>query len=159
MLAMRATKALRGKDRALQEPQFVFDQLPGVRHTAAGYTGGLGSSPTYGSVCHGDGHTEAVRVEYDPSEISYEELLDSYWSQFVGPPAGKLQYRSVIWYHDDEQRRLAENSVRAAQHSGRYIEWQAKVPVEPAKAWHDAEEDHQHHFRKAYGCYKPGDRQ
>ncbi|CAJ1407290.1 unnamed protein product, partial [Effrenium voratum] len=116
---------------------WVFDDVPGVVETKVGYTGGTNPSPSYGSVCRGDGHTEAVRVEYDPKEVSYQELLEKYWDQYVGP-AAKCQYRSAIWVSDGEQKRLAEESVRQADASGRYEPLPVRVPVEPMKSWHDA---------------------
>eukprot|EP00435_Cladocopium_sp_Y103_P001638 s352_g1.t1 len=116
----------------------VFDDLPGVVETRVGYTGGANPTPSYRSVCGGDGHTEAVRVEYDPKEVSYQELLDCYWDQYVGP-AAKCQYRSAIWVSDAEQQRLAQASVLAADASGKFDPLPVRVPVEKMATWHDAE--------------------
>eukprot|EP00439_Symbiodinium_sp_Y106_P009203 s5717_g1.t1 len=128
----------------------VFDDLDGVANTRVGYTGGANPKPSYGSVCEGDGHTEAVRVEYNPKEVSYKELLDAYWDQYVGP-AAKCQYKSAIWVSDAEQKALAEESVQKAHESGRYAPLPVRVPVEPVRDWHDAEEYHQHHMKKVWG--------
>jgi len=97
-----------------------FDKLPGVISTTSGYTGGQIRNPTYEQVSGGQsGHAEAVQVEYDPKRISYEKLLEVFWhnidptqrdGQFCdhGP-----QYRTAIFYHNDEQKRLAEASKAA----------------------------------------------
>ena len=95
----------------------VFSQLKGVRSVVSGYSGGWMNNPTYQQVRTGTtGHAEAIQVTYDPAEISYEELLEVFWQTHdpttpdrqgndMGP-----QYRSVIFYHTDEQKRLAEQS-------------------------------------------------
>ena len=89
-------------------------------------------------------------MEYDPTEVTYEELLECYWKQYVGPSA-KCQYRSAIWVSDAEQQRLAKASVHEADKSGKYDPLPVKVPVEAVKTWHDAEECHQHHMKKVWG--------
>ncbi len=97
-----------------------FDKLPGVISTTAGYTGGHTRNPTYEQVSSGQtGHAEAVEVEYDPKRISYEKLLDVFWHN-IDPTQrdGQFcdhgsQYRTAIFYHDDEQKRLAEASKAA----------------------------------------------
>mmetsp|Transcript_45393 Transcript_45393/g.131432 ORF Transcript_45393/g.131432 Transcript_45393/m.131432 type:complete len:131 (-) Transcript_45393:141-533(-) len=126
--------------------------MEGVVRTAVGYTGGSSPSPTYQTVCAGDGHTEAVRIEYDPGEVSYEQLLEAYWVLFVGP-GGKCQYRSAIWYHNEEQKRLALESLRDIREAGRFDDWMVSeraVSVEAASDWHDAEPYHQHHSRRGW---------
>src|SRR4030042_6104239 len=104
-----------------------FEKLPGVVKAISGYTGGNKENPTYEQVSSGTtGHIEAIQVYYDPSKITYEKLLDFFWKhidptdkdgQFVdrGP-----QYRSAIFYHDEEQKRLAEKSREALDKSGRF---------------------------------------
>lgn len=114
--------------------------------TAVGYTGGANPNPTYGTVCMGDGHTEAVRVEYDPDQISYQDLLDKYWSIWIGP-GSKAQYKSAIWCEDEEDLKLAKQSLKAEQESGERPSWAVRdsaITVEKSHPWHDAEEDHQH---------------
>jgi len=100
----------------------LFWELPGVYSTAVGYAGGFTRNPTYQEVCSGDtGHTEVVRVIYDPAKISYEDLLKAFWEEH-DPTQGMrqgndvgTQYRSAIYYTDEEQRQTAEDSRRAYQ--------------------------------------------
>ena len=104
-----------------------FEKLPGVVKVISGYTGGDQESPTYGEVSlGGTGHVEAIQVYYDPSKITYEQLLNFFWKhidptddggQFVDRGS---QYRSAIFYHDEEQKRLAETSREALSKSGRF---------------------------------------
>jgi peptide-methionine (S)-S-oxide reductase len=102
----------------------LFWELPGVYSTAVGYAGGFTPSPTYQEVCSGaTGHTEVVRVIYDPAKISYEDLLKAFWEEH-DPTQGMrqgndvgTQYRSAIYYVDEEQRKAAEESRR--QYQGR----------------------------------------
>jgi len=119
-------------------PQKIFDSLEGVVGTRVGYTGGSNPSPTYDSVCAGDGHAEAIQIEYDPTKVTYEELLDHFWAN-VGIGVG--QYRPVIWHHDDEQRVAAEASALAAGISSDLV---AKVPTR----WHNAEDYHQKYYER-----------
>jgi peptide methionine sulfoxide reductase msrA/msrB len=104
-----------------------FEKLPGVVKVISGYTGGSKENPTYAEVSSGTtGHVEAVQVYYDPSKITYEELLDYFWKHVDPTDAGGQfvdrgsQYRSVIFYHDEEQKRLAEKSKEALSKSGRF---------------------------------------
>jgi len=104
-----------------------FEKLPGVVKVISGYTGGNKENPTYAEVSSGTtGHVEAVQVYYDPSKITYEELLDYFWKHVDPTDAGGQfvdrgsQYRSVIFYHDEEQKRLAEKSKEALSKSGRF---------------------------------------
>ena len=116
--------------------------MPGVVDTWVGYTGGASEDPTYDSVCSGDGHTEALRLQLDPS-LSYEEFLEAFVDNprvaSFPRPGEKVQYKTAIWPQNEEQMRIAQSVVEA---SGK------AVPVEaPAAAWHDAEEWHQHFYR------------
>eukprot|EP00439_Symbiodinium_sp_Y106_P017611 s4358_g2.t1 len=77
--------------------QATFDKVPGVTRTVVGYTGGRNPRPTYDSVCAGDGHTEAIRVEYDPDKVSYDKLLDVFYKGCGAESSGKPQYKSAIW--------------------------------------------------------------
>ena len=107
--------------------------------SSVGYIGGENTAPTYRSVCSGDGHTEALRLELDPELISYEAFLE----QWLEDPRvrtyavrnEKLQYMTAIWVQDDEQRVAAEKLVKE---SGK------EVPVFSQCQWHDAEDWHQH---------------
>src|SRR4051794_4906271 len=100
----------------------AFRKLPGVISTAVGYTGGRTADPTYQDVCTDrTGHAEAVRVDFDPTKISFEKLLDVFWSSHnpttmnrQGPDVGS-QYRSAIFYHSPEQQKIAEESKAKRQ--------------------------------------------
>jgi peptide-methionine (S)-S-oxide reductase len=137
-----------------------FDQLAGVVSVTVGYMGGRVSQPTYEQVSAGStGHLESVRVVYDPSNVSYERLLDAYWhnidpitleGQFCdfGP-----QYHTAIFYRDPTQQRLAEESRRQLETSGRFHRPIVTVIV-PAGAFYPAEEYHQHYYKKNPARYK-----
>jgi peptide-methionine (S)-S-oxide reductase len=137
-----------------------FDVLPGVVSTTSGYTGGNKRDPTYEQVsAGGTGHTEAVQVRYRPGEISYEALLDVFWHN-IDPLAVDrqfcdrgAQYRSAIFYTDEEQQRLAEASKAALAASGKFsapiaTEVTAAGPFYPAEAYH------QDYYRKHPVRYK-----
>uniref|UniRef100_A0A7S1A2X1 peptide-methionine (S)-S-oxide reductase n=1 Tax=Noctiluca scintillans TaxID=2966 RepID=A0A7S1A2X1_NOCSC len=117
--------------------------MRGVVRTTVGYTGGYGARPTYESVCQGDGHTEAVRVEFDPSVTSYHAMLKVFFRESAGHSGGKRQYKSVIWVHSQEQREEAEAAARDRGKAG-------KLQILDAQRWHDAESYHQHYYDK--GC-------
>lgn len=121
----------------------MFHKLRGVVSTKVGYSGGKAARPSYKTVCGGDGHTEAVRVEYDPDVLPFEELLTHFWRGHY-PSRSSIQYRSVIWYHDDEQLQAATASLK--QHPQGKV-----VALEPAASWHDAEQYHQHYSIPAGG--------
>jgi peptide methionine sulfoxide reductase msrA/msrB len=140
-----------------------FEKLPGVIKVISGYTGGKKENPTYEEVSSGTtGHVEAVQVYYDPSKITYEELLDFFW-RHVDPtdPGGQfvdrgLQYRSVIFYHDEEQKRLAEKSKETLDKSGRFNKPVVTEIVKFAK-FYEAEAYHQDYYKKhsiKYGYYR-----
>jgi peptide-methionine (S)-S-oxide reductase len=131
-----------------------FDALPGVISTTSGYTAGRTKDPTYEQVSSGTtGHTEAVEVVYDPSKITYAKLLDVFWKNIdpVTPNAQfcdvGTQYRSGIYYHNEEQKRLAEASKKALESSGRF-----KRPIVTEIAalspFYRAEEYHQDYYKK-----------
>jgi peptide methionine sulfoxide reductase msrA/msrB len=102
-----------------------FKKLPGVLNVLSGYTGGSGDRPTYENYMK-TGHVEAVQVVYDPARIGYEQLLDQFWKHIDPTDAGGQfadrgrHYRSAIFYHDEEQRRMAERSKEALGKSGRF---------------------------------------
>jgi len=104
-----------------------FEKVPGVAEVISGYTGGHKENPAYEEVsAGGTGHVEAVQVFYDPQVVSYKQLLDTFWRHIDPTDAGGQfvdrgsQYRSIIFYHDDEQRRLAEESKKALEKSGKF---------------------------------------
>ncbi|CAE7209672.1 Peptide methionine sulfoxide reductase MsrA [Symbiodinium microadriaticum] len=105
-----------------------------------GYTGGRNAKPSYESVCGGDGHTEAIQIEYDPEQVSYDSLLDSFL-QGHQPMRSKAQYKSAIWYHNDEQRKIAEQRMEETGAA-------PVVDVDEAKPWYDAEDYHQKYYDK-----------
>ncbi|MFZ3374555.1 MAG: peptide-methionine (S)-S-oxide reductase MsrA [Chthoniobacterales bacterium] len=130
----------------------TFRKLKGVTSTAVGYAGGAKESPTYEDVCSDEtGHAEVVQVEFDPSQIRYDELLDIFWSNHnpttlnrQGPDIG-TQYRSVIFYHSPEQKAAAEESkIHMSGHFNRPIVTQ----IEPARKFWRAEEYHQRYLEK-----------
>ena len=137
-----------------------FEKTPGVVKVISGYTGGTKENPTYQEVSSGStGHVEAVQVYYDPSKISYEGLLDAFW-RHIDPtdPGGQFvdrgsQYRSVIFYHDEEQRRLAEKSKEALAKSGRFDKPIVTEIIKFTK-FYEAEEYHQDYYKKNPLRYK-----
>lgn len=135
-----------------------FDKVPGVISTTSGYTGGTVANPTYEQVSSGrTGHAESVEVVYDPSKVSYQKLLTYYW-RHVDPTVQNRQfcdvgneYRTAIFVHDDEQRRLAEASKQQ-------IEAELKQPIYTqivdAGPFYKAEEYHQDFYKKNPIKYK-----
>ncbi|MGA9753910.1 MAG: peptide-methionine (R)-S-oxide reductase MsrB [Desulfobaccales bacterium] len=135
-----------------------FEKLPGVVEAVSGYTGGQGDNPTYGDY-GSKGHVEAVQVFYDPDKISYQELLDYFW-RHVNPtdPGGQFvdrgpQYRTVIFYHDAEQQRLAEASKRALEKSGRFPK-PIVTEIVPFTKFYRAEDYHQDYYKTHAVKYK-----
>jgi peptide-methionine (S)-S-oxide reductase len=142
-----------------------FDKLPGVISTTAGYTGGHTRNPTYEQVSSGQtGHAEAVEVEYDPKRISYEKLLDAFWRN-IDPTQrdGQFcdhgsQYRTAIFYHDDEQKRLAGAS-KAALVKNKPFKGEVVTEITRATEFYRAEDYHQDFYRKnpiRYKFYRTG---
>ena len=137
--------------------EMSFRRLDGVIDTAVGYAGGHTEEPTYDEVCrHGTGHAEVVQVEFDPSKISYEELLDAFFEMHdptqvnrQGPDIGD-QYRSVIFTHSDDQRRAAE-AKKGELASSRRFPRPIATAIEPAPAFWRAEEYHQRYIEKRGG--------
>jgi peptide methionine sulfoxide reductase msrA/msrB len=137
-----------------------FEKVDGVIEVLAGYTGGHKDNPTYEEVSSGTtGHVEAIQVKYDPSKVTYTRLLDVFWHQIDPTDAnGQFvdrgsQYRSVIFYHNDEQKRLAEQSKQAYEKSGRF---DRPIVTEIVKAtkFYRAEDYHQDYYKKNPVRYK-----
>jgi len=136
-----------------------FEKLAGVTEAESGYTGGHLTNPTYEQVSRGStGHAEAVRVLYEPSKVSYEQLLDYFWHH-IDPTVKDQQfcdvghqYRSAIFYLNENQKKAAESSKAALERSGRF----AKIYTElvPATAFYLAEEYHQGYYKKNPIRYK-----
>ncbi|MGZ4857698.1 MAG: peptide-methionine (S)-S-oxide reductase MsrA [Methanobacteriaceae archaeon] len=132
----------------------AFRELEGVVSTVVGYAGGHFDNPTYQDVCSGrTGHAEVVEVIYNPEVISYQKLLDLFWNihdpttlNRQGPDLGE-QYRSVIFYHDHEQEKIARASKENLQLSGRYKR-EIVTQIEPAPIFWKAEEYHQQYLEK-----------
>jgi peptide-methionine (S)-S-oxide reductase len=134
--------------------QPAFDNVPGVVSTTAGYTGGHTKDPTYHEVGSGTtGHAESVEVVYDPKKVSYSDLLKVFWRNVDATDAdGQFcdrgdQYRSAIFYHDEEQKRLAEESRKEAAKALR-VPGPIVTQIVPASEFYRAEDYHQSYYRK-----------
>ncbi|GIO30682.1 peptide-methionine (R)-S-oxide reductase [Paenibacillus albilobatus] len=137
-----------------------FEDLPGIVEVVSGYTGGHKENPTYEEVCSDTtGHVEAVQITYNPDIFPYEKLLELYWQQIDPTDAGGQfhdrgqSYQTAIFYHTEEQRRLAEESKAALEASGRFDK-PIVTPILPAKPFYPAEEYHQNYHKKNPGHYK-----
>ncbi|HEY0672548.1 MAG TPA: peptide-methionine (S)-S-oxide reductase MsrA [Longimicrobiales bacterium] len=137
----------------------ALDAAKGVRLSLSGYIGGKVADPTYEQVSAGNtGHAEAVEVTYDPAKTSYAQLLDIFWKN-IDPTVGDRQfcdvgnqYRPAIFYHNAEQKRLAEESKRRIEQSGRFKK--VAVEIAPATAFYVAEDYHQDYYLKNPLRYK-----
>jgi peptide-methionine (S)-S-oxide reductase len=142
-----------------------FDSQPGIISVVSGYTGGHVEYPTYEQVTTGTtGHTEAVEITYDPRIISYETLVETYWQQTDPTDAlGQFadrgdSYRPVIFYANEKQKEIAEQSKAALQNSGRFNQ-PIVTKIEPAQPFYPAEEYHQDYYKKHsvhYNLYREG---
>lgn len=142
-----------------------FDNLEGVISTEVGYTGGHVENPTYEQICRGDtGHYEAIRVVYDPGQVSYETLLETFWHnidpiQVDGQFADRgSQYRTAIFYDDEDQHRLAEASREVLEHSGKF-DRPVATRILKAEIFYPAENYHQNYYQTNadhYQRYKRG---
>ena len=130
----------------------AFQRIPGVTATRVGYTGGHTEDPSYHDVCSDTtGHAEAVEVEFDPDQVSYEELLAVFWANHdpttpnrQGPDVGS-QYRSVIFFHSPEQQEVALKTKAAVQAA---LPVPVVTEVVPAQTFYEAEDYHQQYFEK-----------
>jgi peptide-methionine (S)-S-oxide reductase len=135
----------------------VFDELKGVKSVESGYMGGKTPNPNYEEVCSGrSGHAEVVRVTFDPGELAYRDLLAVFFTihdpttlDRQGNDVGS-QYRSAIYYHSEEQRKIAEEVIRSIDAEGIFG---AKIVTEvtAASQFHLAEDYHQEYFRRVGG--------
>jgi peptide-methionine (S)-S-oxide reductase len=133
----------------------AFSAAEGVLSTRVGYTGGNFENPTYEDVCSGStGHAESVEIEFDPSKISYSELLGVFWDihdptqlNRQGPDFGS-QYRSAVFYHSAEQNIQALESRNALQKTPRYTSKKIVTEIVPAKKFWPAEEYHQKYLER-----------
>src|SRR5690625_4249595 len=137
-----------------------FDQWDGVHHVVSGYTGGHLENPTYKDVKTGTtGHYEAVEITYDPKTISYQEILNVYWQQIDPTDDGGQfhdrgdAYRTAIFYHNDEQKQVAEESKKVLVKSGRFSK-PIVTEILPAKAFYHAEDYHQDFYKESKEAYE-----
>lgn len=142
-----------------------FDERPGIEQVVSGYTGGELANPTYEQVCSNTtGHVEAVQITFNPSVVSYEDLVNIYWQQIDPTDEGGQfhdrgdSYKTAIFYHNEHQKKVAEKSRDNLEKSGKF-----KKPIVtkiiPAKPFYLAEEEHQYYYKKNqfhYKTYKKG---
>lgn len=137
-----------------------YENFPGVLRVMSGYTGGNIQSPTYEQVSSGKtGHFEAVQIEYNPTRISYEKLLEIFWHN-IDPTNSKgqfcdegSQYRSAIFYHNEDQKRIAEASKNELEKIKPFPE-PIVTSLLPASKFYPAEDKHQHYYRRNPLIYK-----
>lgn len=131
-----------------------FDTLDGIESVISGYTGGHVENPTYEEVCAGGtGHLEAVQITFNPEIFPYEKLVELYWKLIDPTDAGGQfydrgqSYTTAIFYHNEEQRQIAEESKKRLEQSGKFKQPIA-VKILPAKTFYPAEEYHQYYYKK-----------
>lgn len=142
-----------------------FDQQPGIKGVVSGYTGGHIEKPTYQEVCsETTGHYEAVQITFDNDVYPYEKLLELFWQQIDPTDAGGQfydrgqSYQTAIFYHNEEQKKLAEQSKLQLASSGRFSK-PIVTDILPAKEFYPAEEYHQDFYKKSplrYNSYRTG---
>ncbi|MDX8046183.1 peptide-methionine (S)-S-oxide reductase MsrA [Gracilibacillus sp. S3-1-1] len=142
-----------------------FDEQPGIEKIVSGYTGGDKPNPTYEEVCtNTTGHREAVEITYNPDVFPYKKLLELYWQQIDPTDAGGQfhdrgeSYKTAIYYTNEEQKHLAEQSKQALADSGKFKD-PIVTDILPAKPFYPAEENHQDYYKKQsfhYRMYKKG---
>jgi peptide-methionine (S)-S-oxide reductase len=132
----------------------TFQQMDGVKSTTVGYIGGKVKNPSYELVCTGlTGHAEAVEIVYDPNEVSFEKLLDTFFELHdpttlnrQGPDIG-TQYRSAAYFSNDDEKQIIESKINALNESGKFSS-KVVTEVEPILNFYDAEEYHQDYYKK-----------
>ncbi|WP_462411925.1 peptide-methionine (S)-S-oxide reductase MsrA [Neobacillus sp. Marseille-QA0830] len=131
-----------------------FDEQPGIISVISGYTGGTVENPTYEQVCTDTtGHYEAVQITYEPDMFPYERLLELFWQQIDPTDSGGQfydrgqSYQTAIFYHNETQKKLAEESKQKLEESGKFDK-PIITPILPAKLFYPAEEYHQHYYKK-----------
>jgi methionine-S-sulfoxide reductase len=137
-----------------------FDRAPGVISTVVGYTGGTQKNPTYEEVSSGrTGHAEAIEITFDPKKVSYDQLLDIFWRNIDPTTPNRqfadvgTQYRTAIFYHNEEQKKLAVESKRKLNQSGKF-DSPIATEIVPASTFYPAEEYHQKYYLKNTAHYK-----
>src|SRR5690625_5037235 len=142
-----------------------FDERPGIKSVISGYTGGTVANPTYEEVCSNKtGHVEAVQITFDPSIVSYSDLVELFWQQ-IDPtdPGGQFNdrgssYQTAIFYHNERQKQIATESKEALEKSGRFSK-PIVTKILEAKPFYKAEEAHQYYYKTNpihYNAYKMG---
>jgi peptide-methionine (S)-S-oxide reductase len=139
------------------KPDAFFSSIPGIEKVTVGYTGGTTENPTYNQVCGGTtGHTEAIQIEYNPKKITYEKLLRMFFKEHdpttlnrQGPDIGE-QYRSAIFYHDKNQKQLAEKIKKEYETVKAYSN-KIVTQILPAQTFYEAEKYHQQYLKKMNG--------
>ena len=139
--------------------QPFLDHLKGVKQTVVGYTGGHTKNPTYEQVCSGTtGHAEAIQVTFDPSLVSFEKVINIFWHN-IDPTAKDAQfvdhgtqYRSAVFYHNEEQKRIAEKTKAEIASSGKFDQ-PLVTEIVKASAFYPAEEHHQGYYKKNAAHY------
>ena len=134
--------------------EHAFRKIKGVKDAPVGYSGGASVNPTYEEVCTGQtGHAEVVHIDFDPNEISYKELLNVFWTihdpttlNRQGPDVG-TQYRSVIFFHSEEQEKIARTAIDEIQKEGKFRD-PIVTEVSPIDNFYKGEEYHQRYFEK-----------
>ncbi len=132
----------------------IFERIEGVESVEPGYAGGTSENPSYEQVCTGEtGHAEVARIAFDPKRVSFKEILEVFWKAHdpttvnrQGADVG-TQYRSIILYHDEQQRQIAEESKRSLEESGVYDK-PVVTEIAPLDTFYPAEEYHQNYFEK-----------
>ena len=142
-----------------------FNEFRGVVSTKVGYTGGHRVNPTYDDVCTGTtGHAEGIEILYDPAKVTYAELVEEFWHNIDPTSLNQqfadhgTQYRSAIFYHNDEQKRIAEASKEKLAKSGKFKK-PIVTEIVPASTFYSAEDYHQDYYKKNamhYKAYKVG---
>ncbi len=142
-----------------------FDEQSGIYKVVSGYTGGHKPNPTYEEVCAGHtGHVEAVQITFDPDIFPYDKLLEIFWRQIDPTDAGGqffdrgISYQTAIFYHNENQKILAERSKEKLANSGKFSE-PILTKILPAGVFYPAEEVHQHYYKKNpahYNAYFQG---
>lgn len=152
------------KDKGVEEATFgagcfwgveeAFREIKGIIETESGFSGGTVKSPSYERVCMGDtGHAEVVHLKFDPKKVSYKEILDIFWKihdptqvNRQGPDVG-YQYRSIIFYHSEKQKEIAEKMKEELEKSGKFS-GKIATEIKPFEAFYRAEEYHQKYLMK-----------
>lgn len=137
-----------------------FDALDGVLSTISGYAGGHIENPSYEQVCTGNsGHTEVIQITFDSRKINFKEILDVFWKQIDPTTLNRQfadkgsQYRTAIFCHDDDQRKIAEQSKQALEKSGRY-DAPIVTEIEALQTFYPAEDYHQDYYKHHAERYK-----